>query len=99
MYVRCFPAVPILTCRSAYGQKWWDANPAGKSGLANRPHLITFEIDDSEIYSLKSRQPIGWNARIKANNLYIADTIVETYTTGGYPFNSMCLNPGSVTGC
>ncbi|GHJ86367.1 hypothetical protein NliqN6_2769 [Naganishia liquefaciens] len=72
----------------SYGQAWWDANPAGKSGLANRPHLITFEIDDSEIYSLKSRQPIGWNARIKANNLYIKDTVVETYTTGGYPFNT-----------
>ena len=93
MYVRPLPPfkIPHLTrCGfpPAYGQAWWDANPPGKSGLANRPHLITFEIENSEIYSLKSRQPIGWNARIKANNLYIKDTVVETYTTGGYPFNS-----------
>jgi hypothetical protein len=72
----------------AHGQAWWDANPAGKGGLPNRPHLITFEVEDSEIYSLKSRQPIGWQARIKAKNLYVKDTVMETYTTGGYPFNS-----------
>ncbi|KAJ9115178.1 hypothetical protein QFC24_007051 [Naganishia onofrii] len=72
----------------AHGQAWWDANPAGKGGLPNRPHLITFKVEDSEIYSLKSRQPIGWQARIKAKNLYVKDTVMETYTTGGYPFNS-----------
>ncbi|KAJ9093527.1 hypothetical protein QFC21_006361 [Naganishia friedmannii] len=72
----------------SHGQAWWDANPTGKGGLPNRPHLITFEIEDSEIYSLKSRQPIGWQARIKAKNLYVKDTVMETYTTGGYPFNT-----------
>jgi hypothetical protein len=44
--------------RSAYGQAWWDAN--NSTGLANRPHLMTYNVTGGTMRNLKLRKPIAW---------------------------------------
>lgn len=44
----------------AYGQQWWDANPLNGTGIANRPHLMNFRVNNGLITNLKSHQPIAW---------------------------------------
>lgn len=79
----------LLMLSVAHGQAWWDANPAGQGGLADRPHLLRYDIKKSSITHLKSNQPIGWNTRIVGEDLYIAHTIVNANSkSGAFPFNS-----------
>jgi hypothetical protein len=45
---------------TAYGQQWWDANPANGTGIANRPHLMNFRVNNGLIADFKSWKPIAW---------------------------------------
>lgn len=72
----------------SYGQLWWDANPAGKTGLAGRPHLFEFTTEGGSISQFKSRKPIAWGLSLHGNDITVTDTIIDAYSTGGFPFNT-----------
>ncbi|KAH6895216.1 polygalacturonase [Thelonectria olida] len=73
----------------SYGQQWWDANPAGSTGLANRPHLMRFQVTNGVIKYLKSWKPIGWNISVKGSNIAISHSIVDAVSeSGSFPFNT-----------
>jgi hypothetical protein len=74
---------------NSYGQAWWDANPVNGTGIANRPHLMTFNTTNGSIRHLKSRKPIAWNVQLIGDNIDISDTIIDAYSsTNGFPFNT-----------
>ncbi|ROW01805.1 hypothetical protein VPNG_07813 [Cytospora leucostoma] len=86
-----FVGTPNITTGwiKSYGQAWWDANPAGSSGLDLRPHLLSLNIENSVIQHLKSLKPIAWNVRLEGTNITVSDTIIEaTSSTGSFPFNT-----------
>ncbi|KAH7017778.1 polygalacturonase [Ilyonectria destructans] len=73
----------------SYGQEWWDANPAGSTGLANRPHLMRFQVTNGVIKYFKSWKPIGWNVAVKGSNIAISHAIVDSVSeSGSFPFNT-----------
>ncbi|KAH8080064.1 pectin lyase fold/virulence factor [Filobasidium floriforme] len=74
----------------AYGQAWWDKNaenPTG-TGLLGRPHLANFELNNAYIDGWKVRKPIAWNMAISGTNFTIKKTIIDAFTSGGFPFNT-----------
>lgn len=73
-----------------YGQQYWDANPANGTGIANRPHLATWELYDSSITTLKIRKPPAWCNSIKGKGITISDVFLDatTHDLGGFPFNT-----------
>lgn len=74
---------------NSYGQAWWDANPVNGTGIANRPHLISFNTTNGSMSNFKSRKPIGWNVQLVGSNITIKDTIIDAYSTSGsFPFNT-----------
>ncbi|KAH9934766.1 pectin lyase fold/virulence factor [Fomitopsis serialis] len=73
----------------SYGQAWWDANIYPGSGLANRPHLMSFNTTNGTIQYFKSSKPIGWNVQLLGSNITVTDTIIDAYSTSGsFPFNT-----------
>ncbi|KUI72239.1 Exopolygalacturonase C [Cytospora mali] len=73
----------------SYGQAWWDANPANNTGIALRPHLMSFNAGNSVIQHFKSLKPIAWNVNLKGTNITVSDTIIEaTSSTESFPFNT-----------
>ena len=73
----------------SYGQAWWDANTYPGTGLANRPHLMSFNTTNGTIQHLKSSKPIGWNVQLLGSNITVTDTIIDAYSvTGSFPFNT-----------
>lgn len=74
---------------NSYGQAWWDANPVNGTGIANRPHLMSFNTTNGSMSKFKSRKPIGWNVQLVGSNITITDTIIDAYSTSGsFPFNT-----------
>ncbi|KAE8442151.1 hypothetical protein EG329_003802 [Mollisiaceae sp. DMI_Dod_QoI] len=74
---------------NSYGQAWWDLNPVNGTGIANRPHLLSFNTTNGSIAHLKSRKPIGWNVQLLGSNITVTDTIIDAYSTSGsFPFNT-----------
>lgn len=73
----------------SYGQAWWDANPTNSSGTALRPHLLSFNAENSVIQHFKSLKPIAWNVRLEGSNITVSDSIIEaTSSTESFPFNT-----------
>jgi polygalacturonase len=73
----------------SYGQAWWDANPVNGTGIANRPHLMSFNTTNGSMRYYKSRKPIAWNVQVVGSNIRIQDSFIEAYsTTGSFPFNT-----------
>lgn len=72
----------------SYGQAWWDANPVNGTGLDGRPHLTLFNTTNGRIKYLKSLQPIAWNHRLVGKNISVSHSIIEAFSTGGFPFNT-----------
>jgi hypothetical protein len=66
---------------NSHGQQWHDANPPGKTGLPNRPHLLRWSVSDGSIMRFKSMKPIGWNADISGSNTIIEDIIIDAVST------------------
>ncbi|KUJ07419.1 pectin lyase-like protein [Mollisia scopiformis] len=74
---------------NSYGQAWWDANSVNGTGIANRPHLLSFNTTNGSMSYFKSRKPIGWNVQLIGSNITITDTIIDAYSTSGsFPFNT-----------
>ncbi|CZR64156.1 probable exopolygalacturonase [Phialocephala subalpina] len=74
---------------NSYGQAWWDKNPVNGTGIANRPHLMSFNTTNGSMSHFKSRKPIGWNVQLVGSNITITDTIIDAYSTSGsFPFNT-----------
>lgn len=44
---------------NSYGQAWWDKNPVNGTGIANRPHLMSFNTTSGSMSNFKSRKPIS----------------------------------------
>lgn len=73
----------------SYGQAWWDANLYPGTGLAGRPHLISFNTSNGRMQHFKSRKPIAWNVQLTGSHIEVSDTIIDAYsTTGSFPFNT-----------
>ena len=73
----------------SYGQAWWDANVYPGTGLANRPHLMSFNTTNGTIQHFKSSKPIGWNVQLLGSNITVTDTIIDAYSvSGSFPFNT-----------
>ncbi|ROW07294.1 hypothetical protein VMCG_03698 [Cytospora schulzeri] len=86
-----FVGTPNITTGwiKSYGQAWWDANPVNSSGTALRPHLMSFNIENSVIQHFKSLKPIAWNVKLEGTNITVSDTIIDaTSSTGSFPFNT-----------
>lgn len=73
---------------NSYGQAWWDANPSGGTGSAARPHLMSFNTTHGSLRHFKSRKPIAWGVQLIGDDIVVEDTIVDAYSTGGFPFNT-----------
>jgi Glycosyl hydrolases family 28 len=74
---------------NSWGQQWYDANPPGKTGLPNQPHLFRWGVSKGSIIRFKSMKPIGWNMGISASNNVVEDVIIDAVSTGrGFPFNT-----------
>jgi polygalacturonase len=59
------------------------------TGVANRPHLISFNTTNGSMPNFKYRKPIGWNVQFTGRNITITDTIIDAYSTSGsFPFNT-----------
>lgn len=73
----------------SYGQAWWDANPVNSSGTALRPHLMSFNAENSIMQYFKSLKPIAWNVKLEGTNITVSDSIIEaTSSTQSFPFNT-----------
>ena len=73
----------------SYGQAWWDANTKNGTGLAGRPHLMSFSATGGSIQSFKSMKPIAWNVKVSGTDIAISDAIIDaTSETGSFPFNT-----------
>jgi hypothetical protein len=80
---------PSLGWINSHGQQWYDANPPGKTGLPNRPHLFRWGVTNGSILRLKSMKPIGWNIGISGSNNVVEDVVIDAVSTGrGFPFNT-----------
>ncbi|KFA78787.1 hypothetical protein S40288_08984 [Stachybotrys chartarum IBT 40288] len=73
----------------SYGQAWWQANPAGSTGIANRPHLMRLTFTNGIIKHLKSHKPIGWNVSVKGSNITISNAVIDAVSEDwSFPFNT-----------
>jgi hypothetical protein len=74
---------------NSYGQKWYDANTEGKTGLPDRPHLMSFEAVNATMRYFKSMKPIGWNVQLAGRNITVNKATIDAISTGrGFPFNT-----------
>lgn len=75
---------------NGYGQPWWDANPPGKTGIANRPHMMLFNTKGGSMKRLRSRKPVAWNVQIRGSDVDIEDAIVDAVSDkwSSFPFNT-----------
>lgn len=73
----------------SYGQAWWDANPVNGTGIAARPHLMSFNTTHGSLQHFKSKKPIAWGVQLIGNDITVSDTVVDAFsTTGSFPFNT-----------
>ncbi|KAF7714839.1 Galacturan 1,4-alpha-galacturonidase [Penicillium ucsense] len=73
----------------SYGQAWWDANPANGTGIASRPHLMSFQTTDGSMKYFKSRKPIAWNVKLKGDNIDISHAFIDAESDNeSFPFNT-----------
>ncbi|CAK44512.1 uncharacterized protein An02g12450 [Aspergillus niger] len=72
----------------SYGQPWWDANPAGSSGIDNRPHLMSFKSSQATMKYFRSRKPIAWNVKLHGQDITVSHAIIDATSTGSFPFNT-----------
>lgn len=79
----------------SYGQAWWDANPVNGTGLDGRPHLVSFHTTNGGMQHFKSRKPIAWGVQVQGDNITISDTVIDAYSTGGFPFNTDGFDVGA----
>jgi Glycosyl hydrolases family 28 len=80
---------PSLGWINSYGQKWYDANPPGKTGIPNRPHLSRWGVSNGSILRLKSMKPIGWNIGVSGSNNILDEITIDAISAGhGFPFNT-----------
>lgn len=76
---------------NSYGQAWWDANPPNTTGLANRPHLISYTTDHASISYFRSRKPIAWNMKLHGSDITVHSAIVDASSSSpssSFPFNT-----------
>lgn len=74
---------------NSYGQAWWDANPVNGTGIAGRPHLLSFNTTKGSLKHYKSRKPIAWNVQLVGDSIEVSDSIIDAYSTSGsFPFNT-----------
>lgn len=73
----------------SYGQQWWDANPTNGTGIAARPHLISFNTTNGSLQYFKSRKPIGWNVALSGTNITATNAIIDAVSdSSSFPFNT-----------
>jgi polygalacturonase len=73
----------------SYGQAWYDANPPGKTGLPNRPKLLSFKVNKGTLQFFKSRKPIGWCVSLAGSNIVVSDANIDAVSsTSAFPFNT-----------
>lgn len=75
---------------NSYGQQWWDANPAGGTGISGRPHLMLFDAKGGSIIRHRSRKPVAWNVKVLGSDIDIEDCIVDAVSDKweSFPFNT-----------
>jgi hypothetical protein len=73
---------------NSYGQSWWDANPPNGTGIAGRPHLMSYKTSQASIKYFRSREPIAWNVKLHGEDIAVSHAIVDASSTGGFPFNT-----------
>jgi polygalacturonase len=73
---------------NSYGQAWWDANPVNGTGIASRPHLMSFKTTNGTLKYFKSRKPIAWNVQLKGDNIAVSHAFIDAESTGSFPFNT-----------
>lgn len=79
------------------GQKWWDLNPPGGTGISGRPHLMSYTTKGGSIKRLRSSKPVAWNVQIKGSDIDIEDVIVDAVSDKweSFPFNTDGLGIGA----
>ncbi|TID22008.1 glycosyl hydrolase family 28 [Venturia nashicola] len=75
---------------NSYGQQWYDANPAGKGGLPNRPKLLHFAASKSTLQHFKAKKPIGWVVSLVGDDITVSNAIIdaESSSYSKFPFNT-----------
>ena len=80
---------PLYGWIYSYGQGWWDANKYPSTGLASRPHLMSFNTTHGSMNYYKSRQPIAWNVQLIGSDIEVKNTFIDAFSsTGSFPFNT-----------
>ncbi|KAI9045547.1 putative extracellular exo-polygalacturonase [Aspergillus affinis] len=74
---------------NSYGQAWWDANPANGTGIAGRPHLMSYKTSQATLKYFRSRKPIAWNVKLHGEDITVTHAIVDAKSsTSSFPFNT-----------